>query len=415
MTLLDRVLGRQPQAASMENPQYPLTSTSLLTALGITNTGVPRVTETTALNMPAVWRAVNVIASSSASLPLHPYRVVQSDDDDEGSIRAKVVSGNAAALLDKPHPDLTPFELWELVYTHLGLWGNSYLQKVRSRDLVVRELWPITPSRVRAGRASDHTKIYEIDGERGLTDYEILHIPGFGYDGVVGLTPIGVARKGITLSLAAEEFGSRLFSNGSMAGGLLTTAQHLKSGQADALQAQWQARHAGLDNAHKIAVLDSGAKFQPLTINPDDAQFLQTRVFQIEEISRMYGVPPHMLMSLEKTTSWGTGVEQQSLNFVRYSLRAWLTRVEQRVTKILKPEPVYAKYSLEGLLRGDSAGRATFYTAMLGSGVYSVNEVRALEELPPVEGGDTRYRPLNMGEIGAPDPATDDPAAEPAE
>lgn len=386
----------------IENPAVPLTSTAILDWLGgpKVHAGVS-VSEESALGMPAVWRAVNLIGGTAASLPLHPYRVV-------GDVRTRVTTGNAAALLDQPHPDMTPFEVWELTYAYMLLWGNAYFRVLRNRNGGLQELWPIHPARVRAGRESETgLKIYEIDrAEDPLFDDKILHIPGPGYDGICGVSPIRIARQGIGLALAAEEYGARLFGSGSLASGILQTEQRLTQPQADALKARWKAKVGGLDKAHDVAVLDAGAKFQQLSIPPEDAQFIESRKFQIDEVARMFGIPPHMLMQTEKSTSWGTGIEQQSIGFVKFTLRPWLTRVEQRLTRLLRPQAVYARYSLEGLLRGDSAQRSAFYREMWGIGVLSTNDILALEERPPIgPAGDVRYRPLNMGELGQPDPA----------
>lgn len=384
----------------IENPAVPLTSSALLDWLGSpkVHAGVT-VTEESSLGMPAVWRAVNLIGGTAASLPLHAYREV-------GDVRVKVTAGRAAELLDEPHPDMTPFELWELMFGHLLLWGNAYFRVLRNRNNQVQELWLIHPGRVRAGRDSETgLKIYEIDRSPvPLFDEQILHIPGPGYDGVCGVSPIRMARQGIGLAMAAEEYGARLFGSGSLASGILQTEQRLDQPAADALKARWKAKVGGLGNAHEVAILDSGAKFQQLSIPPEDAQFIESRKFQIDEVARMFGIPPHMLMQTEKSTSWGTGIEQQSLGFVKFTLRPWLTRVEQRLSRLLRDQAVYIRYSLEGLLRGDSAQRSAFYREMWGIGVYSTNDIRRLEDHGPVEGGDVRYRPLNMGVLGAPDP-----------
>jgi HK97 family phage portal protein len=408
VSVLDRVLGRQPSNSALENPTYPLTSQTLLEVLHVgpsTSAGV-HVDEKKSLAMPAVWRAVNLISSTGGSLPLYPFK------DDVNGIAIRQTTGYAAELLANPHPDLTPFELWELEYAHVATWGNGVLQKLRDRQGVVRELWPVCPWRVRFGRASDLTKVYVIDGDEDnpLTDREILHIPGFGYDGVAGLSPIRhAAKQGVGLALAAEEFGAALFGSGSLAGGILTTEQRLKQEQADALKLRWKQKQSGLRNAHEIAVLDAGAKFQPLTIPPDDAQFLETRSFQVEEIARIYGIPPHLLMSTEKSTSWGTGIEAMTLAWVRFGLRGtWLTRFQQRVTKVLSPGPVYAMYDLREMLRGDSAQWAAYMKSMWETGTYSTNEIRAMEGLPPVDGGDTRWRPANFAPIT--DTTTNDPS-----
>lgn len=406
MSLLRALRNEWP--SPLENPAVPLTSGTLLDWLGGAKVAAGvSVTETSALGMPAVYRAITLIAGTAAALPLHAYRKT-------GDTRTPLTTGLAAELLDSPHPDLTPFEFWELMYGHALGWGNAYARKLRNQLGQVKEMWPLHPGRVKAGRASDGTKVYTVDGntDEPLTDREILHIPGFGYDGVCGVSAIRLARQGIGLALAAEEAGARLFGSGMMAAGILQTEQRLTQAQADSLKARWKARTGGVDKAHDVAVLDWGTKFQQLTIPPEDAQFIESRRFQIQEVARMFGVPPHMLMDTTTSTSWGTGIEQQTIGFVTFTLRPnWLTRFEQRVSQVLRPEPVYARYALEGLLRGDSAQRAAFYYQLWQIGVLSTNDIRALEELPPVEGGDMRYRPLNMGVLGAPDPAAAVPGA----
>lgn len=407
-TILSRLLGARN---SIESPTTPLTGTTILDWLGVApSTSGVTVTEKSALGMPAVWRAVNLIAGTAASLPLHAYR--ESDD-----VRLPVSGGSQAGrLLDEPHPDLTKFELWELVYSHLLLWGNAYLLVLKNQGRQITELWPIHPSRVKVGRDGEGVKWYEVDGETGraYSDQQILHIPGFGYDGVCGVSPIRLAAQGIGLALAAEQFGAKLFGSGSLMSGILQTEQRLNAEQADNIKTRWKAKMAGLAGAHDVAVLDSGIKFQQLSIPPGDAQFIESRRFQIAEIARIFGIPPHMLADTEKSTSWGTGIEQQSIGFVVYTLRPWLTRVEQRMSRLLQPQSVYARYSVEGLLRGDSAQRAAFYQQMWNIGVFSTNDIRKLEDFAPVDGGDVRYRPLNMGELGEPNPEPE-PAPAPAE
>lgn len=396
MTLLDTLLRVVQPRASIEDPGTPLTGQTLLDVVGgpRTNSGVT-VTETSSLGMAAVWRAVNLTAGTAAALPLHAFR-----KQDES--RQPLMSGQAALLLEAPHPDLTPFEFWEIIYAHLLLWGNAYIWIGRDQLGVIRELWPLHPSRVRAGRTSEGRKIYAVDGALDEhDDNTILHIPGFGYDGVCGVAPIRAARETIGLAFAAEQFGASLFGNGSLATGLLQTEQRLEPEQADELQRRWKAKQSGLKSAHETIVLDSGAKFEKLTIPPEDAQFIESRSFQIEEVARWFGTPPHMLMALEKSTSWGTGIGEQTLGWVKFSLQpSWLTRVEQRVSRLLRGQQVYAKYNLDGLLRGDVAARGTFYNTLWQLGVLSTNEIRALENRAPVDGGDVRYRPLNMGELG---------------
>jgi HK97 family phage portal protein len=395
-------------AAQAENPQHALTSDTLLQALGVEQTYTGKnVSEVTALGMSAVWRAVHVTTAVPAALPFHAFR-------EQGAARVRA-TGHAARLLDDPHPDLTPLELWQTSFVHKRLWGNAYLRKLRNPLGQIVELWPVHPGRVRVGRESENgRKVYVIDGDTDhpLSDREILHLPGLGYDGVCGVSPIRAARQSIALGMAAEEFGAKLFGNGSLATGILQTEQRLTQAQADKLASRWNEKRAGLQSAHGTIVLDKGSKFHQLTIPPEDAQFLESRRFQIVEVCRWFGLPPFLMFETEKSTSWGTGLEQQALGWVKFDLGPELTAIEQRVSKhVLKPEPVYAHYALEGLLRGDSAARSAFYTAMWNLGVFSTNEIRAYEELEPVDGGDVRYRPLAMGVLGT----TDDPVLEMAD
>jgi HK97 family phage portal protein len=398
VTLLGSVLGAR-NAIAAENPERPLTDTTLLELLGADSTYSGKsVNEITALGLPSVWRAMQVTCNVPAALPFHAFRQV------EGA-RVKA-EGPGAKLLDDPHPDMTPFELWQTIYFHRKAWGNAYLRKLRNQLGQVVEMWPIHPGRVRVGRESEGgRKVYAIDGGKEvLSDREILHLPGLGYDGICGVSPIRAARESIGMGLAAQEYGARLFGSGALATGVLQTEQRLTQTQADTLSKRWKEKRTGLQSAHDTVVLDKGAQFHQLSINPDDSQFLESRRFQVVEVCRWFGLPPFLMFETEKSTSWGTGLEQQALGWVKFDLGPDLTAVEQRVTKhVLKPAEDYAKYAIEGLLRGDSKARAAFYTSMWNLGALSTNEIRSFEEQPPVEGGDVRYRPLNMGELGTTD------------
>jgi HK97 family phage portal protein len=386
---------------SVEDPAVPLSSASLVDLLAggrASESGV-RVTETTALHMPAVWRSVAVIANVSASLPLHTYTAGTKD-------RASV------DILEDPHPELTPFELWRLVYVHRLLWGNAYLQKVRNGAGAVVQLWPIRPDRVKVDREKPTPenpggKVFWVKDDDGVrqrrTSREILHLPALGYDGITGCSPIRAAAEGIGLGLAAEKSAARLYGSGNMISGVLQTEQRLEESQAAALKARWAAKYGGHQSAHDVAVLDSGASFSPVTMPYKDSQFLESRQFQVVEVARMFGVPLFLLMETNKSTSWGTGLEQQAQGFVTWDLApTWLTPTEQRVSKELLPASQYAKYQLGGLLRGDSAARATFYRAMRDTGAYSANDIRDLEDLTPIGAeGDMRLQPLYMAPLGS--------------
>lgn len=411
MTLLGGVLGAR-NATTVENPTVPLTDTSILEMLGADQTySGKNVSEITALGLSAVWRAVQVSCSVPSALPFHAY--TQKDDK-----RVKA-TGRPSQLLESPHPDMTPYEFWLTARFHRKLWGNAYIRKLRNPLGHIQEMWLIHPGRVKVGRESEAgRKVYAIDGGKEvLSDREVLHLPGMGYDGICGVSPVRAARESIGMGLAAQEYGGRLFGSGMLATGVLQTEQRLTQSQADALAARWKAKRTGLESAHGTVVLDKGAQFHQLSIAPIDAQFLESRRFQIVEVCRWFGVPPFLMFETEKSTSWGTGLEQQALGWVKFDLQPDLLGFEQRVDKHAlwadptKPEPLYSKHSLEGLLRGDSAARAAFYNSMWNLGAVSTNEIRAYEDMEPVEGGDVHYRPLNMGELGTTD---NTPSEEPA-
>lgn len=395
----------------LQNPAQPLTSSAILDWLGGPKSAAGvSVSEAGSLKMPAVWRAVNLLASTTAALPLKAYRA---GTYDEVSVPA----------LSQPHPDLTGYEVAELRMTHLLLWGNSYAFKVRDRAGRIAQLWPLHPSSIQVGtlsrdrRTSDNPtgKVFKVEGDdRQFTSAEILHVPGLGYDGVTGVSPIRLATQAIGLGLAAEEYAAKLYASGSLMSGILQTEQRLAEGQAERLKVGWKQKVSGLSNAHDIAVLDSGAKFQAVSMPATDAQMIESRRFQVSEIARWFGVPPHMLMDTEKSTSWGSGIEQQSIGFIVYTLRPWLVRIEQRLSReVAAPSDssVYVKHKVEGLLRGDSTARANFYNTMRQVGAFSANDIRDLEDRPPVEGGDTYLQPLNMAPLGTTTTEQGDPDA----
>ena len=399
------------ESRNLQSPAEPLTSASLLEWFGgpKSASGIS-VTEAGSLRMPAVWRAVNLLASTTAALPLKSYR------------RGTHVEVDIPAIRD-PHPDLTAFEVAELRMTHLLLWGNSYALKVYNGRGQVAETWPIDPATVGVGllpkakRTADNPtgKVFKLgQDERQFTPSDILHIPGLGYDGICGVSPIRLATQAIGLGLAAEEYAAKLYASGSLMSGILQTEQRLVEGQAERLKAGWKQKVSGLSNAHDIAVLDSGASFQSVSMPATDAQMIESRRFQVAEIARWFGVPPHMLMDATTSTSWGSGIEQQSIGFVVYTLRPWLVRIEQRLSReIARPSDpdVVVKHKVEGLLRGDSTARSAFYNVMRNVGAFSANDIRELEDLPSVEGGDTRLQPLNMEPLGAVPPVEGEPDA----
>ena len=384
---------------TIESPLYPLSGTQLLSLLGgnETDSGTT-VTEDGSLKMGAVWRATSLISSLGGALPIGVYDTATSER-------------TSSQLLDNPHPDLPPYELWKLSYVHRCLWGNSYMQKVRTPARQYKYLMPMSPWKVRVGKAKKPVennptgKVFEFTDDNGkvteLTPNEVLHIPGLSYDGVCGVSPVRAAAQGIGLALSAEKAAAKLFGSGNLLSGLLQTEQRLTQEQADTLQERWRSKFMGVDRAYEVAVLDSGAEFQSMTMPNADAQMLESRDFQVTEIARYFGVPPYLMFQTEKSTSWGTALEQQATGFVKFDLHPqWLAPTEQRITKELMPSDRRAKYLLEGLLRGDTMARSEFYRVMRETGVFSANEIRELEDRTPVEGGDMHLQPMNMLPLG---------------
>jgi HK97 family phage portal protein len=406
VTILSGLFSGRSEQRGLNDPVVPLTAASLVDWLsGTVNDSGMRVTEKTALGMPAIYRAVSLISGACAGLPLVAYnkndRLTQVD----------------LPILDQPCPGLTSFEFWEYAYLSMLTHGNFYAFKNMDARGQVTSIVPIHPSALKVGRndkAADANNptgklfLYSTPtgGEKTYTPVEILHIPALGYDGITGVSPIRLMAQGIGTAMAAEKFTAKQFSSGSLMSGILQTDQRLTEDQSEELATRWRSKVAGLARAHDIVVLGSGAKFQPIQFSQADLQMLEVRKFQVVEVARMFGVPPHLLGDVERSTSWGTGIEQQAIGFVTYSLKSWLTRVEQRVSLEVMPGRLFAQYDINNLMRGDSAQRAAYLTAMWNIGALNRDEIRAEEGRPPLPDGKGQeyLTPLNM----APTPGSED-------
>lgn len=354
-----------------------------------------------ALEISAVMACVRVLSDSIASLPLKLY-----ERDEQSRMEART-HPLYRVLHDRPNPVMTSFTFREVLMLHLALWGNFYAEIVRDSRGNIAALWPIPPNKVHVEFYSDGgmtRRRYHVHyGEVVLSDADTLHIPGLGYNGYIGLSPISLARDTLGLSKATELYGSKFFANDATPGGILTHPGNLKEESVKRLKADWQNLHKSASNARRIAVLEEGMDFKQIGIPPEDSQFLETRKFQVAEIARIFRVPPHMIADVERSTSWGTGIEQQTMGFVQYTLRPWLVRIEQAISAQLlrgnEPERYYPEFSLEGLLRGDTESRYQSYAIARQWGWMSINEIRRAENMEPVpqdQGGDLYISPLNM-------------------
>jgi HK97 family phage portal protein len=406
MTFL-RSLAFGPSA--LENPLKPLTDDTLLESMGASwgsETGIS-VSPEQAMRLGAVLRGVMVTSGTVGALPFLGYR-----HSDRSRFEHPSLSHDAGAF--------TPFEANEMRVAHMMLRGNSYSWKTRDNRGNILFTTPMDPRRCDVRAVKDNSVIgwhkeFSVDGKWGFTDYSIMHIPMLTLDGIKGLGPIGYARETAALGIANERAAAKLFSQGMLQRGFLTTDAKIGDEQATNLKKRWREKLGGLDNAHDIVVLDSGAKFSPLTLSPVDAQFLESRKFSVTDIARLIGMPGWMLNDQEKSTSWGTGMEQQFNSWVKVTLQAsYLTRIEQRYSREILPSSAYVEFLIEGLLRGDSAARAAFYNAGTVGGWLVPNDIRPKENLPPVAWGDEPYRPYNESAAAqaAGTSATSDPTKE---
>ena len=306
----------------------------------------------------------------------------------------------------------TPWELWELVVVHLALWGNAYIKKIRNEAGAIIDLLPIYPGivAVKSTKRDGHHltgkifKVTQIDdrgnivGYKEYGDWDILHIPGMGYDGLVGLSPLQVAAQTYGTTLAADKLAAKFYSSGSQLSGVINVKAPLASQtQADEIKRRWQNVNAGVGHAGTVAVLDAETTFQPLTIPPDSLQFLESREWQAGEIAKMYGIPPHLIGDTEKSTSWGAGLEIQNQAFVSYTVGGWTSRIEQRVTReIVNTRGQYSAFDLTELMKGSMSERFQAYALGIQWGWLTRNEARINEDRIPIDGLDTPLTPLNM-------------------
>ncbi len=345
------------------------------------------VNERSSMQMTAVHACVRILAEAIAGLPLHLYR------HGEDSSKHKAKEHPLYNLLhSEPNPEMTSFVFRETLMTHLLLWGNAYAQIIRNGRGEVVALYPLMPNRMQVDRDRSGRLYYQYttsaedahttQGSSAVLDpSEVLHIPGLGFDGLVGYSPIAMAKNAIGMAIACEEYGARFFANGAAPGGVLEHPGTVKDPAR--LRETWQGQFGGSANSGKVAVLEEGMKYTPISISPEQAQFLETRKFQINEIARIFRVPPHMVGDLEKSSF--SNIEQQSLEFVKYTLDPWVIRWEQSLARALlgtdEKRTHFFRFNVEGLLRGDYQSRMGGYATARQNGWMSANDIRALEDM----------------------------------
>ena len=381
---------------SRDKPQNRTVGSSYAFFMGGSTSGKP-VNERSAMQMTAVYSCVRILAEAVAGLPLHLYKYT-----DTGGKEKAIDHPLYQLLHDEPNPEMSSFVFRETLMTHLLLWGNAYAQIIRNGKGEVLALYPLMPNKMSVDRDEDGQLYYtyqrsneEAHTMEGasvkLKPTDVLHIPGLGFDGLVGYSPIAMAKNAIGMAIACEEFGAKFFANGAAPSGVLEHPGTIKDPAR--VRDAWQSQFGGSSNSGKVAVLEEGMKYTPISISPEQAQFLETRKFQINEIARIFRVPPHMVGDLEKSSF--SNIEQQSLEFVKYTLDPWIIRWEQSMMRVLlsvdEKQEYFVKFNLEGLLRGDYQSRMNGYSIARQNGWMSANDIRELENLdriPAEQGGD---------------------------
>ncbi len=381
---------------SRDKPKNTLNGSPYNFFFGGTSSG-QNVNERSSMQMTAVYSCVRILSEAIAGLPIHLYR-------NKNGGKEKAIDHPLYYILhDEPNEEMSSFVFRETLMSHLLLWGNAYAQILRNGKGEVLGLYPLMPNRMRVDRATNG-KIYYIynradsdspkvkgSGQIYLRREDVFHISGLGFDGLVGYSPIAIAKNTIGMAIACEEYGAKFFANGANPGGVLEHPGVVSD--PERLRRSWNELFGGSEKAHRLAVLEEGMKFQSISIPPDQAQFLETRKFQINEIARIFRVPPHMVGDLEKSSF--SNIEQQSLEFVKYSLDPWVVRWEQAIQRLLllpeEKKEYFVKFNVDGLLRGDYASRMSGYATARQNGWMSANDIRELENLdriPEELGGD---------------------------
>lgn len=360
------------------------------------------VTETSALKITTVFACVRIISETIASLPLFVYKRL-----DNGGKNRDPSHPLYTLLHDSPNPEMSAFDFWETITHWVLTWGNGYAEIERDGSGKVVALWPIPPNLVMPRRrTSDRQLVYDVTLDNGsmvtLPPEKILHFHGLGWDGRVGYSPIDMAREALSFAKATEIYGSNFFHQGGQPSGVLEMEGTLKDqNAADRLREQWMSIHGGVENSHRIAVLENGLKYKPISLPPNSAQFLETRKFQKADIAQMYRVPLHMINELDRATF--SNIEHQSIEFVVHTIRPYLVRFEQELKRKLfvtnSDNRYFAEWLVDGLLRGDAKSRNEALQIQRQNGIINADEWREIENMNPIEDGSGKVYLVNSAMI----------------
>ena len=402
MGLFDRIFGNNKTEKRATQYGYP---TGGLTLFGL-GAG-KQVNEKTALTFSAVYSCIRVLSESIGQLPIHVFKR-ESDGD-----RIHAMNHPVDTIVGKqPSPIYTPFSFYSTMASNCLLWGNSYALIERNGAMRPTKLNIIHPSLVTPYFDDNNNVYYEVRSDGNQTNKgikydakEILHFRGFSYDGINGISPIALHKDSIGLGMACVEYGASFFGNGASLSGVLEHPSKLSKEAQERLINSWNSKYQGSSNAGKTAVLEEGLKYKAISMPPDQAQFIATRKFSVEDVARIFRVPQHMIQNLDNATY--SNIEQQSIDYVVHSLTPWLVQFEQEMNAKLFRENEkrdhYVKFNTNGLLRGDQKSRGDYYQTLWNIGAISIDEIRGFEDMNklPNGQGEKHFVPLNYTELGS--------------
>ena len=361
-----------------------------------TKSGI-RVTEENSIGLTAVWAAIRLLSETIASLPLCVYKM-----DKNGSKHLDYANPIYKMLSTSPNTKYTSYTWRETFMNHLLLWGNAYCYINRNGAARPISLELMNPREIKPFVNEDDGEVYYKGKEGTYSNKEVIHIVGFSFDGLIGKSPIQACREALGLGMAAQRFGENFFGRGANLSRVLTHPGRLTEDAANRLRNSWADRFGGIQNSHQTAILEEGIKFESIGMPLNDAQFIETRRFSVEEVARIFRVPPHLIGDLTRSTY--SNIEQQSLEFTKYSLQPYLVNIEQELNRKLISErdqgKCFIKFKVNELLRADANSRGDYYRKMFEVGALSPNEIRHMEDMNNIESGDEHYVPLNLGQVG---------------
>ena len=363
------------------------------------NSSGVRVSEKSSIGLTAVWASVRLLSETIASLPINVYKM-----DKDGSKYIDSPNPLNKLISISPSPNYTRYNFIETMMSHLLLWGNAYAGIKRNGGARPVELQILNPENVEPFQSDEDGLVYYKVKDLGiLSDREMLHIVGFRYDGIMGKSPIQSCQEALGIASASQRFGANFFGRGANLSGILEHPSRLSDDAANRLRESWNQRFSGIQNSHQTAILEEGVKFKPIGMPLADAQFIETRRFSVEEVARIFRVPNHLINDLTKATY--SNIEQQSLEFTKYSLTPYLVNWEQELNRKLLADREqvthFFKFQTKELIRGDADSRADYYRRLFELGALSPNEIRQMEGLNKIDKGDEYFVPLNLGQLGS--------------